>query len=354
MQKYLLLLSLLFFATGIRAQQPDSAEKLVTEGVAQEDSGRSNKAISLYKQALDLDHNNLDALAEMAYSLLSSKKYDESIQYCKQAIETHSGDNKLKTVYVTFGTAYDDLKQPDKSIEVYNQGIKLFPDFYHLYFNKGITLLGINKVDAAMDCFEKSAMLNPNHPGTQNAIGHTCLQQNKMMPSLMAYFRLIAVEPGSVRSKAALEEINKMISSAATKTDDKHITVSINPAMLSTGGKKNQPDNFSDVELILTLASALDFDSSTIGRQEVVKLLNKINTICDGLKETKSGNSGFFWTYYAPYLIEMKDKGFTDTFAYIAYAPENIPAVNAWLQLHADDVNSFLKWSQGYSFTQMK
>ena len=350
MRKYFLHLIFLLSVATAAAQQPDSAEKLVSQGILKEDSGRSDQAMVLYKQALELDKDNFDALGEMAYSLLTSKQYDESVKYCQLAIDRYPRENKLKTVYVTYGTAYDALKQPEKSIEIYDKGIKLFPDFYHLRFNKGITLLGMNKLDAALSCFEQSATLNPNHPGTQNAIGSICTQQNKMLPSLMAYGRLIAVEPGSARSKAALGSINLILSSKITKTSDRHLTVNINPDMLNGGNKKHRPDNFSDVELIITLASALDYDSSMLGKPAVYKFLNKINSICDGLKETSSGNSGFFWTYYAPYFIEMKDKSFTDTFAYIAFAPENDPTVNTWLQLHVDDVNSFLKWSQQYSF----
>lgn len=154
--KRLYLIFLFSFTCGILlAQQKEDAGKLVNEGIALEDSGRSEEAIAKYKEALEFDKNNLQALAEMSYSLLTLKKYEEAIKYCKTAIRMHPGDSELKMVYVSYGTAYDGLKKPEKSLDVYDEGLKLFPDYFYLYFNKGITYWGIEKLDEALFCFQK-------------------------------------------------------------------------------------------------------------------------------------------------------------------------------------------------------
>lgn len=162
--KYILVSLLLFSTCFIFAQHKEEAEKLVSIGVPYHDKGDYEGALARYDSALVLDKDNLLALAEKAYTLMAMEKYDESIECCKKAISAHPGDEGLKMLYVTYGTDYDYEKKTDKSIETYEEGIKFFPDFYLLYFNKGISLVSVKRYDEAEACYQKALLLNPNHP----------------------------------------------------------------------------------------------------------------------------------------------------------------------------------------------
>jgi len=346
-----LLIFIFSFSSGILfAQHKEDAGKLVNEGIVLEDSGRSDEAIEKYQQALEMDKNNLQALAEMSYSLLTLKKYDEAVKYCKTAIRTHPGEPELKMVYVSYGTAYDGLKKHQKSIDVYDEGIKLFPDYFYLYYNKGITYWEIENLDEALFCFQKSAVLNPNHPGSQNGIGKICMTQNKKIPAIMAYCRLLVLEPESERSAIALENIQKIMSASVKDSGSNHITISVTPEMLDTGNEKQKMNNFSAVELNLALASALDYDSSVINKSNVLKFLRKLDVVCENLKAFEKDNYGFYWDYYAPYYIEMKQKDLTKTCAYIAFASSGDPVVTAWLSIHQSEIGEFFKWATNFKW----
>ena len=104
------------FSSVLFAQNREEAEKLVNEGIPYHDKGDYEGAITRYDKALALDKDNLLALTEKAMSLLSAQKYDESIQNCQKAIESHKVEKILITVYVTYGNALDGLKKTDKSI----------------------------------------------------------------------------------------------------------------------------------------------------------------------------------------------------------------------------------------------
>lgn len=114
-------------AFGLGAQQREAAEKLVDEGVAYHDKQDYDGAIDKYDKALALDKDNLLALTEKAFTLHSLQKYDESILYCKNAIEKHPGDAGLKTVYVTYGNALDGLKKPTSQLKYMTQDLSNFP-----------------------------------------------------------------------------------------------------------------------------------------------------------------------------------------------------------------------------------
>jgi len=189
MKKNILSLILIFLCSITFAQQKEEAEKLVDEGVADHDKGDYEGALSKYDKALMLDKDNIIALTEKALTLLSMEKFENSIKICQLAIDKHPDDKGLKNIYVNYGNAYDGLKKTDKSIEIYDEGIKKFPDYYQLYFNKGISLASVRKYDDAEQCFQKSVSLNPRHIGSHNALARV-LDVNKMrIASLLAYGR---------------------------------------------------------------------------------------------------------------------------------------------------------------------
>jgi tetratricopeptide (TPR) repeat protein len=334
------------------AQNKIEAEKLVDVGIAYHDKGDYEGAISKYDKALSLDKDNLLALAEKAFSLLSLQKYDESINCCQKAIATHPGDELLKTVYVTYGNATDGLKKTDKSIDIYDEGIKQFPDFYQLYFNKGITLSSVKKDDEAILCFEKAIMLKPSHASSHNAIARLSKINGKRIPSLLAYCRFLAIEPQSNRAKENLSSLQEIMKSNVEKTGKKSITISISPNLLgdtTADGKQNE-NSFGIIDLILSSETALDFDKKNKQKTEVGQFIRKFKTVCTSLEETKKNNFGFFWEYYVPYFTEMNDRNFIETFAYIAFASSDDTDVSKWLKTHKSETDKFFNWSESFDW----
>jgi len=146
MKEYLLTSIFILAVLCLFGQDKQGAERLVNEGIAYHDKGDFEGAITKYDKALEFDEDNLLALAEKSFSLFALNKYEDAIALCKKAIKLHPGENNLKTIYVTYGNALDALKKTDESIEVYDEGIELFPEFYQLYFNKGIALSSVKKM----------------------------------------------------------------------------------------------------------------------------------------------------------------------------------------------------------------
>jgi tetratricopeptide (TPR) repeat protein len=336
------------FSTLVSGQQIEAADALVRQGIALHDAGQVDSALSKYRQALALDKDNLRALAEMAYSLWAIEKYEESISFSKRAIKTHPHDPELKTVYVSYGNALDGLGKTDKSIDIYNEGIKMFPVYAQLYYNRGISQNELHKTDEALHSFQKSAELNPDHAASHNAIGNLLFNHNNIA-SLLAFCRFLTLEPGTKQSTDNLENTLKIMNSHVTKSPEHRISVTVSPDMINSN-KKNQQNNFSSVELELALSSALDNDSISIYKSAVEKFIQKFSALCGYLKETEKDNYGFYWDYYVPYFIEMNDKGFVTTFAYIAFATTKTADVTDWLDSHKNEVDAFYKWSDGFKW----
>jgi tetratricopeptide (TPR) repeat protein len=346
----MLIYSLLCFSSF--GQNKADAEKLVGEGIAYHDKGDYEGAILRYDKALKLDKENLLAMAEKAISLLSFQKYEDAINLCQKAIAAHPGDNGLTTVYVTYGNASDGLKKTDKSIAIYDEGIRQFPDYYPLYFNKGISLASVKKHDEAILCFQKAIILNPKHGSSHNAIARLSSINNKRIPALLAYCRFLTIDQLSNRAKENLSAMQKLMKGNAKETGEKSVTINISSDMLgdTKADGKSKENSFTATDLLLAMDAALDFDEKNKRKTEVEQFIRKFQTVCASLKETKKDNYGFFWNYYVPYFTAMNDKDFLETFSYIAFASSDDPEIAKWLNTHKNETDKFFEWSKSFEF----
>ena len=334
---FLLLISVL---SGILlfGQQKELAEKLVEEGVALHDSGDYAGAIAKYNEALRIDENNLYALAEKAMTLLVIQEPEEAIAVCEIAIKEHKGSDLLYMVYVIYGNANDELGENNRSIDIYNEGIEQFPDFYQLYFNKGVTLLGMGRQEEAIASFQKSATLNPNHAGSHSAIGRMLYDDNKIIPSLLAFARFFVLEPEGSRARENIDYIRDILRGSASQAENNSINVTVNAT----------EDDFSSVELFLGLNTALDYDEKYKDETEEERFIRKFKMICSVLN--RDGKSGFYWEYYVPFFIEMNNRNMVEPFGYIVFASLRSKDILAWIESNENRIVGLYEWVSGYEW----
>lgn len=349
MKKIYLFILLLFSSISVFSQKQKEAEALVKDGVKMYDKGDYAGALSKYEQALKLDENNFLAMAEKAMTLCATQKFTESIELCKIIFKIHADHELLNNVYLTWGKAESGLNNHDAAIRVYNEGIAKYPKYSILYFNKGVVLTTLKNYPDALLELEKSAMLNPTHIATHNAIGRIQYGRNKIV-SIMALLRFLALDPLSERAKSNLEIIKElMASSNVEKNGKKGVTIKFDAGMFSdtTADGSNKPNNFSSVEMILTLQDVLiTIDKKNKKKTEVKLIEEKLTTLCESLSQNQEKNSGFYWEYYAPYFISMYSSKQIETFSYIVFASTGEKYVKKWIDNNSEKIKEFYKWSE--------
>lgn len=342
-------ISTMYFS--VCAQDIDSAGYFIKKGVTLHDKGDYSGAISYYEKALEIDSINITALAEKAFSLLSLKDYSNSIETCKKAINNNPQAKGLKFVYTTYGNALDASQKPNDAIEIYDQGIELFPDYYQLHFNKGITLSGLQKYDQALLSFQKSVSLNPRHASSHNAIGRLLTINKSNIPALMAFGRFLIIEPQGGRAKSNLPYVQKIMSANVEQTGKNDVTININPNMLSNTSSEEKAENdFGTVDLILSMSAASDYDKKNRKKTEVELFMKKFEVVCSSLDEIQKDNYGFYWEYYAPYYVEMYKNDLIETFSYLVYASSENKNAQDWLQNNSTKIDIFYNWSSEYDW----
>ncbi len=160
--KKLLVISLLcisFIATKAQtAEQKEEALAMKDQAVAMIDSGRTKDAIKLLKQAQELDPENIIFPYEIAYAYKLDENYNKSIEIAKELLKRPDVFDK---VYQLIGNCYDQKGNPQKALEVYNKGLKLFPNSGRLFFEKGVIIASQENYFEALDNWEKGIIAEP-------------------------------------------------------------------------------------------------------------------------------------------------------------------------------------------------
>src|SRR5687768_10719859 len=98
----------------------------VREGIALHDRGDFDGAIRKYEAVLAENPSNALALYEMSFAYSEKKDYKKALEVAYRGAQYKS--EHLAGFYLLIGNNLDLLGEPDKAIEVYRKGIKLFPN----------------------------------------------------------------------------------------------------------------------------------------------------------------------------------------------------------------------------------
>ena len=323
-----------------------NVDALIQEGIELHDKQDYEGALKKYDEALAADSKNLKAGVEKSLTLLYMKKYDDCIALCKSLVKLAPSDPMMKSVYLTYGSAVDDNGDAKEAIRIFDKGIRLFPDSYLLYYNKGLTLNRQGREEEALDAIEKGLSQNPLHASAHNAFA-TILVKNNKIKALLPTLVFLAIEPQGQRAVQNVQRMKGILNSNVQKKDDKNIVINLSPDIID---KKNKDDKYRSVELILSLTSAMDYSETNKNETESGKLMRKLETVISGLSE-KSKNMDRFDAFYIHFLSDMKSKLLLETYCHIALLSSEDKENAKWVENHKDKIELFYQWLKAYSWS---
>lgn len=121
--------------------------------------------------------------------------------------------------------------------------------------------------------------------------------------------------------------------------------------------KKNRfdkdPDIFEQLELgILDNETKLLSTPEVSGQPDYEKLQYRMQTICENLKIYKKDNTDFYWTYLAPYFMEMESKKYIKAFTYYinSFVGPNKAVAEKWIEQNKQEYDAFIAWNESYKW----
>lgn len=350
--RHLLLYCLLLFSVTAFAQNKKRATFLIKKGLRYQQYGKYDKAIAAYEDALKVDKQNVYALAELAMTYTTLKKYRIAINFCKKVIKYHPHSPVLRDIYVQLGTCYDLRGQPKKSIKTYDKGLVLFPDYYLLHFNKGVTQLNGLDTVGALASFQNAVKTNPKHASSHYHIGSIEAAFGHRIPSILALSRFLTIEPMGERATTAENALLSLMNTTRQKNDSS-VVIALSRRLADPTYQKN---DFREVELLFSLQSVMDKNNPKrmTDEAEGIRPVNdfkvKFERLCYILQKNQESNTGFYWDFYTPFFVQMGTNDHIHVFAYLVHLQqeEYKIAINEWLEDHEGELDQFSKWSKSY------
>lgn len=328
------------------AQQNEIIVKLLKEGIALHEKGEYEAAIAKFDRALVLDPNDFNANYEKSASLLYAGKFNECIAISTFLVEHFKGKPAVKGAYINLGSAYDDKGNADSAILIYEEGLKSFPGFHLLWFNKGLTHARQKKWDEAYLDFFESLKLKPAHAGSLYYASLLEKKSNKVA-AIISGLVFLAVEPEGKRAKSILEYVFDLLGSYVKKNEEGGSTISI---PMEDPGHNPKENNFRAVEAGLAISAAASFADTSIAKNGTGKLLSALQVMAETFVSGQKEGNGIYWKTYVPFFIEMEQKKLLEPFAHIAAITSGNEENIRWISENQDKLKEFYQWMEKYEW----
>lgn len=199
----------------------------------------------------------------------------------------------------------DQLGRPEASLRVYEEGLKILPNMYMLHFNKGVTLYGMDSLASAQRALQRSARLNPYHPGTQAILAEVLEKDGHSVPAVMALCRLLMLEPEGERASRYAPRLQRLMG-GTVRTDKKgNTTIYIDSDKLGQAEDSTVRENdfrmaetsmalLGSLNLAAVLTNALQKEGLDMPAPNAATSLEpQLDMLAGTLKDERAKNHGF-------------------------------------------------------------
>lgn len=124
------------------------------------DNGMVDTGIDMLKD-LDKAHpSNRAVVYEIVYGYIVKQDYEEAYQWAKKLLKLKDADADS---YFIAGNAFDYVGKRKEAIEIYEKGLKKFPNSARLWVEKGNMAYMMKNYDESVECYEHAIDVDPNY-----------------------------------------------------------------------------------------------------------------------------------------------------------------------------------------------
>jgi len=318
-------------------------QNVVRQVVVLRKEKKYDEAIQQITAVLAENPNSPIALYNAAFVYYLKPDYPKALETVHQAARYKS--SVLRDAYTMMGSIYDDSKNPQKAVEVYQFAVKQFPEDYLLHYNLGLTLYRQTNFKESRESMKRAVALNRNHSSSQLMLADIFYKGQYRVPALFAAMNFFLLEPNTNRTGVATQIISNVLQGGATagaKPNEVNIAVGAN-------SPKDEGD-FAALELALGLSKAAAMSKEeNKGKTEAQMLARQLETFIAILDESKNKDaSKFVWKQYAPLFVEMKNRRHIETLANMLCAKAGDTTARKWLTENSSKLDEFADWLESY------
>ena len=157
---------------------------LFQQAVNEQRNGNLTRAEALYRQILQQDPNNFDALHMLAVVCGGVGKVQEAETLFRKAL---SIDPKFPPCYHNFGLLLAKKKEHRRAIEQFDKALVLFPGYAPAYSDRGLAFKELGSLDEGIANLNKAIALAANFPDFKCTRGDIFFQKRDYASALQDY-----------------------------------------------------------------------------------------------------------------------------------------------------------------------
>lgn len=196
----------LFISLSLHIYGQSNVDSLIFQGIKYHDARKYNKAIELYKQALDIEPDSPAALYEISISLIETNNYIPAITYSDRLIAMDN-DDYSPLAYNIKGSSLNYLKRTDDAIQVFIEGINKYDNVALLHFNLALAYFAKKDFLKAKEAFVESIYLDPEYAGSHLNLARTMVNLGQWPEALLCFYYFLLLENNTKRAIIAYESI---------------------------------------------------------------------------------------------------------------------------------------------------
>ncbi len=178
---------------------------------------KNDDAVAAYQQALAINPQGEDALANIALIYHQQNDADHAITYLEKLVKLDP--DHFQANYL-LGLNYFKKKQYDKMEAAYKRAIAVKPDLAEAHFNLGMAYFLQTRYDLAIASLKKVIELNPKDGEAFNLLGQsqqlgiethlqqgtTYLAQEKLSEAMAEFEKVLAIDPTQHKAQVYLQD----------------------------------------------------------------------------------------------------------------------------------------------------
>ncbi len=150
---------------GVKAADPNDPDVQTERGVVLAESGQWQQARTTFEEALEKDHNSVNAIAGLGNIALNNLHDDpQAIEYFQRALRIHTkADTFAASLHNGIGAAYCESNRCVEAIPELQRAVELAPKepLYHVNLGKALAIL--DHLDEARMEFERALAVDPGY-----------------------------------------------------------------------------------------------------------------------------------------------------------------------------------------------
>ncbi len=139
----------------------ESAKDFVNKGNSLVDSGEFEEAIKFYDKALEVDAQDIVALANKGTALDQLGRHKEAMEFFDKVLKIDPKDvealNNKGSLHIRFG-------EYEKAVKYFDHALTLSPHNFITHYNKGLALGKLGKFEEAISSYDEALKIVPEYP----------------------------------------------------------------------------------------------------------------------------------------------------------------------------------------------